>query len=137
VTPAPAVRVLVVDDFELLRDTLVRGLQGAGFEVLGAGSMPAALAVPAEDYDVVVSDQGLGDALGTELFRSLHDRDPDRASRFVLITGDVQDLDLPAGIPVLTKPFRIGALVEAVRLVAGGGPDGAPTDPPTGTSTGG
>jgi DNA-binding response OmpR family regulator len=132
VSAAPAVRVLVVEDFEQLRDTLMRGLEQAGFAVDGAGSMREALAVPPQGYDVVVTDNRLGDALGTDLFRDLHDRDPGIAARFILMTGDEHDMDLPAEVPVLLKPFRIDALVAAVRLLPG-----RPATAPDGTSTGG
>jgi DNA-binding NtrC family response regulator len=118
VTAPPAVRVLVVDDFEQLRDTLMRGLTQTGFAVVGAASVAEALQLPPESYDVVVSDQRLGDAFGTDLFRVLHDRDPAVASRFILMTGDERDMELPAEVPVLLKPFRIGALVDAVRHLA-------------------
>jgi DNA-binding response OmpR family regulator len=117
VSPGAAVRVLVVDDFELLRDTLVRGLEDVGFEVREAGSVQEALEVPPDGYDFLVTDQRLGDALGTDLFRVLHDRDPGIASRFILMTGDEHDISLPAGVPVLIKPFRLDALVAAVRLL--------------------
>jgi DNA-binding response OmpR family regulator len=119
VTLPAAVRVLVVEDFDQLRDTLMRGLEQAGFAVDGAGSIRAALAVPPAGYDVVVTDNRLGDALGTDLFRDLHGRDPGIASRFIMMTGDGHDLDLPAEVPVLRKPFRIEALVAAVRLLPG------------------
>jgi DNA-binding response OmpR family regulator len=127
VSTGPAVRVLVVEDYEQLRDTLVRGLEYGGFAVAGAGSMREALEVPPEAYDLVVSDQRLGDALGTELFRVLQDQDPGTASRFLLMTGDEHDMDLPVGVPVLLKPFRIDELVAAVRLLRDGsaGPDGS------------
>jgi DNA-binding response OmpR family regulator len=118
--------VLVVDDFEQLRDTLMRGLAQAGFAVAGAGSVAEALDLPPESYDVVVSDQRLGDAFGTDLFRVLHDRDPGIASRFILMTGDERDLALPAEVQVLLKPFRIGALVDAVRLLADRQPAAGP-----------
>jgi DNA-binding response OmpR family regulator len=133
VTPPAAVRVLVVEDFDLLRDTLVRGLEQAGFGACGAGSTQEALAVPPDAYDVLVTDQRLGDTLGTDLFQVLHDRDPGIASRFILMTGDEHDMKLPAGVPVLLKPFRIDALVTAVRLLRGGPVDGASAQTPAAT----
>lgn len=117
---AAAVRVLLVEDFEQLRETLLRGLRPAGFAVDGAGSVAEALDLHPEAYDVVVADQRLGDALGTDLFRILHDRDPGVASRFILMTADERDLGLPATVPVLLKPFRIAELVETVRRLPGG-----------------
>jgi DNA-binding NtrC family response regulator len=119
VTAPDAVRVLVVDDFEQLRDTVMRGLAQAGLAVAGAGSVAEALEVPAESYDVMVSDQRLGDGLGTDLFRVLQDRSPAIGSRFILMTGDERAMELPAEVLVLLKPFRIHTLVDAVRAVSG------------------
>jgi DNA-binding response OmpR family regulator len=119
VSPTPEVRVLVVEDFEQLRDTLVRGLELAGFAARGADSVREALDLPPAGYDVLLTDQRLGDGLGTDLFRVLHERDPGIGSRFILMTGDERDMGLPAEVPVLLKPFRIEALVAAVRLLPG------------------
>ncbi len=131
-SPPRAIRVLVVEDFEQLRDTLMRGLAHAGFGVTGAGSAREALDLPTDDYDVLVTDHRLGDALGTDLFRVLHDQDPGIASRFILMTGDEHDMNLPAEVPVLLKPFRIDVLVAAVRLLPG-----RPVRPVTGPDSAG
>ena len=118
--PAPApVRVLVVEDFDQLRDMLVRGLEQAGFVAAGAGSVREALEVRPEAYDIVVADQRLGDGLGADLFRALYDGDPGLAARFVLMTADEHDLRLPAEVPVLVKPFRIAILVDAIHRLPG------------------
>ncbi len=111
---APA-RVLVVEDFVQLREMLVEGLARAGFAVDGAGSVPDALDLQPEDYDVLVVDRRLGRELGTDLYRTLSDRDPTVASRFILMTAGGYAVDLPDHVPVLLKPFRIDVLVETVR----------------------
>jgi DNA-binding response OmpR family regulator len=126
VTAPDAVRVLVVDDFEQLRETVMRGLAQAGLAVVGAGSVAEALELPPESYDVMVSDQRLGDGLGTDLIRVLQERNPAGASRFILMTGDERAMDLPAEVLVLLKPFRIHALVDAVHAVTGRQPAAGP-----------
>jgi DNA-binding response OmpR family regulator len=118
---APA-RVLVVEDFDQLREMLVEGLAAAGLAADGAGSVPEALALRAADYDVLVVDRRLGPALGTDLLWALCDQDPTVASRFILMTAGGTAAELPAGVPVLLKPFRIDVLVDAVhRLHAAAG----------------
>lgn len=117
---AAAARVLVVEDFTQLRDSLVEGLTRAGFAADGAGSVREALDRRPETYDALVVDHRLGDALGTDLFRVLADRDETFGSRFILMTADEHDLGLPTEVPVLLKPFRIAALVAAVHRVHGG-----------------
>jgi DNA-binding response OmpR family regulator len=126
---APTARVLVVEDFEQLRDMLIDGLAHAGFAVDGAGSVPEALDLRPESYDVLVVDRRLGQALGTDLFHTLVARDAGVASRFILMTAGGSAIDLPTEVPVLLKPFRIAALVDAIRRLHPG-PGDARTPPP-------
>mgnify|MGYP001030198528 FL=1 len=70
-------RVLLVEDHRDTRQMLQRYLQAAGFEVLIAGSVAAALKVAAEQpFDVLVSDIGLPDASGFDLMRQVRCRKP-------------------------------------------------------------
>jgi DNA-binding response OmpR family regulator len=107
--------VLVVEDYAQLREMLVDGLLRAGFAVESAGSVRDALALQPDTFDALVVDQRLNGELGTDLFRTLRDRDAEIASRFILMTADERALDLPASVPILLKPFRITALVDALR----------------------
>jgi DNA-binding response OmpR family regulator len=109
------VRVLVVEDFAQLREMLADGLLRAGFAVESAGSVQHALALLPETFDALVVDQRLDDELGTDMFHTLYDQDAAIASRFILMTADERALDLPAGVPILLKPFRITVLVDALR----------------------
>jgi two-component system, OmpR family, response regulator len=108
-------RALIVEDYAELRELLVAGLRRAGYQVEGAGSLAQALEMAPEGYDVLITDMSLGDAFGTELLDVVHTRDPDRTCRCLLMTGGGLGPELPAGVPVLVKPFRIEALVAAVR----------------------
>jgi DNA-binding response OmpR family regulator len=110
--------VLVVEDFAQLREMLVDGLMRAGFAVESAGSVQDALALQPETFDALVVDQRLDGELGTDMFRTLHDQDAEIASRFILMTADERALDLPARVLILLKPFRITALVDALRELA-------------------
>ena len=120
-----ASRVLVVEDFSDLRDLLVRALKGAGIQADGAGSRAQAMDADPEGYQALVIDLRLGSDLGTDLLQEICARDPTAISRCVMMTGGGFSDDLPPGIPVLEKPFRMTALVDAVRelLPSGGRPD--------------
>jgi DNA-binding response OmpR family regulator len=111
-------QVLVVEDFGQLREMLVDGLTKAGFAVEGAASVRQALGLRPEAYAVLVVDHRLGDAFGTDLFRELYDRDESVASRFILMTADAHRVELPTGVLILVKPFRLAVLVDAVRQIA-------------------
>jgi DNA-binding response OmpR family regulator len=113
-------RVLVVEDFGQLREMLVDGLTKAGFAVHGADSVRQARGRHPEAYAVLVVDHRLGDGFGTELFRELCERDESVASRFIMMTADAHRLELPDGVPILVKPFRLGILVDAVRQIVAG-----------------
>ena len=110
-------RVLVVEDFGQLREMLVDGLTKAGFAVDGADSVRQARGLRPETYAVLVVDHQLGDGFGTDLFRELCDRDESVASRFVMMTADPHRVELPTGVPILVKPFRLAVLVDAVRRI--------------------
>ena len=108
-------RALIVEDYDELRDLLVAGLGRAGYQVAGAASLAQAMAMAPEGFDVLITDMSLGDAFGTELLDKVQERDPERSCRCLLMTGGGLGPEPPAGVPVLVKPFRIEALVAAVR----------------------
>jgi DNA-binding NtrC family response regulator len=107
-------RVLVVEDFDQLRDLLVAGLRDAGYQVQGVASVAEAVRVPPDGYHVLVSDMRLGDEDGARLLDLIGAQDPTIVSRCVLMTGGGFDRPLPAEVPVLAKPFRVEELVAAV-----------------------
>lgn len=105
----PATRVLIVEDDRSLRDTLVSLLHSWG--VSGVHAVDCVLgvkALPACDWDLVVSDHRLGDGTGREAIAHLRQRQP--ALPALILTGDTapeQLADLArSGLPVLHKPFR-------------------------------
>jgi DNA-binding response OmpR family regulator len=108
-------RALIVEDYDELRELLVAGLRRAGYQVEGAASLAQALEMAPEGYDVLITDMSLGDAFGTELLEAVSVRDPARTCRCLLMTGGGLGPEPPADVPVLVKPFRIDALVAAVR----------------------
>jgi DNA-binding NtrC family response regulator len=115
---ARVTRVLVVEDFDQLRELLVAGLRDAGHEVDGAASVAEAIRMRPESYHVLVTDMRLGDDDGRALLERVTAADPTMTSRCVLMTGGgFEAPSLPAEIPVLVKPFPIDALVDAVRRV--------------------
>ncbi|MEZ4366697.1 MAG: PAS domain S-box protein [Kofleriaceae bacterium] len=116
-----AQRLLVVDDLEPIRRTLVSVLAELGYEANAAGSVDEALALvgPAADaFDAVVSDVQMPERSGFDLAEALHQRNP--SLPVVLISGDLRGLD-PSGLPgaprLLAKPFSIQELSAAVRAV--------------------
>ena len=120
-------RILLVEDDELLGDALQAGLRDASFAVDWVRDGAAAdAALAAEQFGAVVLDLGLPKLSGLALLRRLRDRD-DATPVVVLTARDAVDdrvrgLDLGAD-DYLVKPValaELGARLRAVTRRAGG-----------------
>ena len=115
-------RVLVVEDEEVLADSIARGLRWEGMAVDVSPDGADALDKAAlSRYDVVVLDRDLPVVSGDEVCRRLS-TDPERA-RILMLTAaaDVDDrvdgLELGAD-DYLGKPFAFGELVARIWALA-------------------
>jgi signal transduction histidine kinase/CheY-like chemotaxis protein len=112
-------RVLFVEDDALVRETVARGLEEAGFEVLVAASGDGALAMieAGLDVDVAFSDIVMpGKISGIDLAGILHERRP--GLPVVLATGYTDQRATVPGVQVLAKPYEIGHLVTLLSGLA-------------------
>ncbi|NTA39397.1 PAS domain-containing protein [Agrobacterium salinitolerans] len=110
-----SIRVLLVEDDELIRMNSMEMLSESGFAVVEAGDAAQALKViEADQVDVLVTDIGLPDMKGGELAVEALRRKPGLA--IVFATGDSH---LPEGAPasavLLTKPYDEQQIVAAVK----------------------
>ena len=119
----PAHRVLVVDDEEsirlLLRDILE--MDGHRVEVGGSG-IEAWQRLDEGNFDVIITDMKMPGMDGATFYREVRKRDPALARRIIFITGDTVSPDTRAFLqtvtnPVLSKPFKIAPLREAMQGV--------------------
>ncbi|PWI45130.1 DNA-binding response regulator [Streptomyces sp. ICBB 8177] len=111
-------RVLIVEDDAGIADSLVRGLDAAGYEARSVASGRAALAA-APRPDVVLLDLGLPDIDGIEVCRLLRRRS-DVAIIVVTARGEEGDrvVALDEGADdYLVKPFGLAELLARVRAV--------------------
>ena len=112
---------LVEDDADLARAT-AQLLRLAGFAVeTFAAAAPALAAITADWPGVVVTDVRMPLVSGIDLFRQLHDRDPELPVILVTGHGDIEMAVqlLKAGAwDFLTKPFAPDTLIAAVRRAA-------------------
>jgi two-component system, NarL family, response regulator DevR len=120
------VRILIVDDHEVVRDGL-RAMLGAqdGFFVVGEAATVHEAIAAAESLrpDVVIMDVRLTDGSGIDATREIRARRPE--SKVLMLTSYADDEALFASIMAgasgyVLKQIRMGELVNAVRAVARG-----------------
>lgn len=117
-------RVLIVDDHELIRKSIIRILQRLRFQHFFETSHvdEAIRVLDSEDIDLVLCDLYLGEAKGFEVLNHIRNRDTQSDIPFVVITGEaskddiVKAADLGADDYVL-KPFQPQDLEKKAGLV--------------------
>lgn len=124
-SPKP-LSLLILDDDEIVRRTLVRIFRG--HEVVAVATVDEALALVSSGkrFDGVVSDVMMPNRTGVDLYRELLHLAPLLASRIVFITGGgappaLHDLLVRSSRPIVAKPFDQHALRQLVETCARGG----------------
>lgn len=124
---APAqVRILVVDDHEVVRDGLRAMLTAQqGFHVVGEAASVQGAVAAADSLrpDVIVMDVRLTDGSGIDATRDIRARRPE--TKVLMLTSYADDEALFASIMAgasgyVLKQIRMGELINAVRAVAAG-----------------
>lgn len=101
--------ILIVEDEEIIRDTLAEFMSGEGFDVATAGTVEDALTqVRERDFDVAVCDVQLPDGDGVQLLRRLHRINP---AMFVLI------ISAYATVENTVEAFTAGAFDYLIKPV--------------------
>lgn len=108
--------VLIADDNQEVLRSVAEMLREAGYTVIAAATVRAALDLLDADrgIDIVVSDIRMPDVDGFDLFRILRSRFP--SLPVVLVTGlPLTDDDMiPRGALILEKPFGIEELRHVI-----------------------
>ena len=115
----PGERILIVEDDERIGATLLRALEGSGYEArwerTGRGALTA---VAAWRPDLVLLDLGLPDMDGLDVCREIHRCDS--TIDVVMLTARDEELDVVVGldagaIDYVTKPFKLAELLARLR----------------------
>lgn len=114
-----AKRVLLVDDDEMLRNSLAEQLRAESYEPVEAATLTEGRA-RAQDglYEFVVLDVSLPDGDGRKLCREL--RDAGTTCPILMLTASASDEDTIEGLhsganDYITKPFRFNVLMARVH----------------------
>ncbi len=113
--------LLVVDDEELLRETIANSFQREGWLVIEAGSVAEALTVLSHhSVDVILSDYSMPGGTGLHLLEEAKRSYP--AVPFFLMTGNAGSVGIPpkelSGL--FEKPFRTENLLATILGVVSG-----------------
>jgi CheY-like chemotaxis protein len=133
--PSPAKRILVVDDEPFVCDAVKMMLEFDGHNVVTANSGKEALALFENDkFDVVITDFAMPGMKGDEFAAAVKTRVPGQP--VVMITAYAEMLQsagkpLPGVDFVISKPFLLEHLREAISSVLRGSKDGASATPET------
>lgn len=126
-------RILVVEDEESYRDTLVYQLTREGFDVVAVASGPDALTeFDREPADLVLLDLMLPGLSGTEVCRQLRLRS---GVPVIMVTAKDDEIDKVVGLELgaddyVTKPYSFRELLARIRAVLRRGSDQSEPDHP-------
>ncbi|HEY1603453.1 MAG TPA: response regulator transcription factor [Pirellulales bacterium] len=114
-------RVLLIEDFELLRDSLATGLREAGFAVdVAAEGKTGLWYATTIDYDVIILDLMLPEIDGLSILKQL--RSEGRGTHVLILTAKDTSADRVTGLDAgaddyLVKPFDFAELLARVRAL--------------------
>ena len=121
---SPALRVLLVDDHEATRSALAKLLANRMHKVMVAGTVSEAMSICKNThFDLIISDIGLPDGSGYDMFESIRRQSPD--AKGIALTGYGMQKDLKRSEECgfcahLTKPVKVDALDAALESVITG-----------------
>ncbi len=116
-------RALVVDDEAAIARFITEYLESAGWQCTTlSDSTGVEAALDSRPFDLLICDLKMPGKNGLEILEAVRQKDPELAQRFLLITGNLDDIETEeavrrAGVALLRKPFTLEQLGEAVRAL--------------------
>jgi signal transduction histidine kinase len=119
--PSQALRILVVDDEQAVREVLAETLEEFGHAVVRAATGEEGLRQFAPGrFDLVVVDYAMPGMNGAEFAGAVRAASPEQKLLFATGYADTAAIEAAAGdAPVLRKPFRPADVAEAVACALG------------------
>ena len=119
----PRLKIIIVDDDVLIRETLRLALDHAGYFAVAVGDAGRALAtVRAEKPDLVIMDLYMPGFDGRELIRSMKSDPELAATPVILFTGSSEPIDVVSGLEsgaleYLAKPIDGEVLIAKIEHI--------------------
>jgi CheY-like chemotaxis protein len=116
----PASTILVVEDDSIVRMLIVDVLEELGYQVLEAADGAQALSFLENSdavIDLLMTDKGLPDMDGIQLAHKARALRPTLPTLFA--SGYAENIDAPADMHVIGKPFSIDQLRDKVNSILG------------------
>jgi two-component system response regulator PilR (NtrC family) len=112
-------RILIVDDEDVLQDVLSSLLQGEGYDTLAARTGEEAMAfLSSEEVDLVLLDLMLPDAKGLDLLRRIRQEDPEQVivviTAFSSVEGAIEAMK-DGAFHYIPKPFKNDEVLLTVK----------------------
>ncbi|RBL68581.1 response regulator [Pseudomonas sp. MWU13-2625] len=114
----PASTILVVEDDNIVRMLIVDVLEELAFNVLEADDGESALKILGDQnrvIDLMMTDYGLPGMKGSELAGKARELRPTLPVLFA--SGYAENIDVPADMHVIGKPFSIDQLRDKVKRI--------------------
>ncbi len=119
------VRILAIDDDELVRRTIVKGLERTGKYTVStaSGGKPGLKMAKSERPHVIILDITMPDMSGLDVLRELRSRETTRYTPVLMLTAlndqaSIDSANYEYAEKYLTKPFNMATLDEAVSRAA-------------------
>jgi DNA-binding response OmpR family regulator len=115
----PGERILLVEDDERIGSTLLRALEGSGYDARWERNGADGIAAAGEHHpELVLLDLGLPDIDGLDVCRAV--RFADDTVVIVMLTARDEELDVVVGLDAgavdyITKPFKLAELLARIR----------------------
>jgi len=112
-------RILIVEDDQIFRETVVEVLRDEGYKVKGARSFDKAVKrLTKHTFDVVFSDISIGNHTGYEVIQIATQKHPN--AKIVLMSGQaspdmIRQATDSGVLHILPKPFGVSELLATIR----------------------
>jgi CheY-like chemotaxis protein len=116
-------RILVADDEEIMRDTIVMQLQMSGFKNISEveNGLHALQELSNKHYDLLITDTNMPGLNGYQVIRGYKANPQHNGTKFLAMGGGIdqetQEIYASQGVSFLNKPFRRDELLYAVNQV--------------------